>query len=94
MKQIQNPAEFRQNITAKLQDILGDNETAMNLEKGIYNHSIAKAKSKCVVRKWDNPYFAVIYLDLLRTIFINLRDENILQKMKSKEIQALSLIHI
>lgn len=33
----------------------------------------------------------MIYLDQLRTIFINLRDENILQKMKSKEIQAHKL---
>lgn len=91
MKQIQNPAEFRENVTSKLQDILGDNEIATNLEKGIYNHSISKAKSKCVVRKWDNHYFAMIYLDLLRTIFINLKDENILQKMKNKEIQAHKL---
>lgn len=91
MKQIQNPIEFRQNIAAKLQGVLGDSEIATNLEKGIYNYSIAKAKSKCVVRKWDNPYFAMIYLDLLRTIFINLRDENILQKMKNKEIQAHKL---
>lgn len=48
MKQIKNPVEFRQNVTAKLQGILGDSEIATNLEKGIYNHSIAKAKANAL----------------------------------------------
>ena len=48
MKQIQNPTEFRQNIAAKLQGVLGDSEIATNLEKGIYNYSIAKAKANAL----------------------------------------------
>ena len=35
MKQIQNPTEFRQNVTTKLQGILGDSETATNLKRNL-----------------------------------------------------------
>jgi transcription elongation factor S-II len=79
------------NIRKKLETILGDSEVAMNLEKGIFNSSLGKAKEKCIVKKWDNKYFVLIYLDLLRTVYINLKDERIRNKMKTREIQAHKL---
>ena len=51
MRQIENPAQFRENIRKKLETILGDSEVAMNLEKGIFNSSLGKAKEKCIVKK-------------------------------------------
>jgi hypothetical protein len=77
MHQIKDPQLFRENIRTKLSDILPDIETVTNLEKGIFNSSLAKAKEKGVVKKWDNKYFVMIYLDLLRTIYINLKNERI-----------------
>jgi|UniRef100_A0A6C0EWS6 transcription elongation factor S-II len=91
MRQIENPTLFRENIRKRLENILGDCEIATNLEKGIFNSSLGKAKERCIVKKWDNKYFVVIYLDLLRTVYINLKDEIILNKMKSHEIQAHKL---
>ena len=91
MRQIENPTQFRENIRKKLETILGDSEVAMNLEKGIFNSSLGKAKEKCIVKKWDNKYFVLIYLDLLRTVYINLKDERIRNKMKTREIQAHKL---
>ena len=91
MRQIENPTQFRENIRKKLETILGDSEVAMNLEKGIFNSSLGKAKEKCIVKKWDNKYFVLIYLDLLRTVYINLKDERICNKMKNHEIQAHKL---
>ena len=91
MRQIENPVLFRENIRKKLETILGDCEIATNLEKGIFNSSLGKAKERCIVKKWDNKYFVVIYLDLLRTVYFNLKDEKILNKMKNREIQAHKL---
>lgn len=91
MHQITNPQQFRDNIRAKLAQILTDPEIAINLEKGVFNSSLAKAKEKCIIRKWDNIYFVTIYLDLLRTIYVNLKDKRILSMMKNREIQAHKL---
>ena len=46
MRQIDNPALFRENIRKKLETILGDCEIATNLEKGIFNSSLGKAKER------------------------------------------------
>jgi hypothetical protein len=75
MRQISNPVQFRENIRAKLTTIIKDLEIATNLEKGIFNSSLGKAKEKCIVKKWDNIYFVAIYLDLFRTIYVNLKNE-------------------
>ena len=91
MRQITNPLQFRENIRAKLTTIIKDLEIATNLEKGIFNSSLGKAKEKCIVRKWDNIYFVAIYLDLLRTIYVNLKNERILNMLKNCEFQAHKL---
>ena len=91
MRQISNPVQFRENIRAKLTTIIKDSEIATNLEKGIFNSSLGKAKEKCIVKKWDNIYFVAIYLDLLRTIYVNLKNERILHMIKNHELQAHKL---
>ena len=65
MRQISNPVQFRENVRTKLSTIVTDTEIAMNLEKGIFNSSLGKAKEKCIIRKWDNIYFVSIYLHLM-----------------------------
>ena len=82
MHQIKNPQQFRDNVRAKLAQILTDAEIATNLEKGIFNSSLGKAKEKCIVKKWDNIYFVTIYLDLLRTVYVNLKDKRIRDQNK------------
>ena len=49
MRQITNPVQFRENIRAKLTTIIKDLEISSNLEKGIFNSSLGKAKEKCIV---------------------------------------------
>ena len=68
MHQIKDPQMFRENVRTKLENILHNAEIVTNLEKGIFNSSLAKAKEKGVIKKWDNKYFVMIYLDILRTI--------------------------
>jgi transcription elongation factor S-II len=91
MRQVENPEQFRTNIRANINHILGDLEIATNLEKGIFNSSLGKAKEKCIVRKWDNIYFVTIYLDLLRTIYVNLKNPKIQSMLTNREIQAHKL---
>ena len=73
-RKIENSENFRNNIRTKLQTLLDSEKKATNLEKGIYNYALKEATNRKVVKKWDNPYYAQIYLDRLRTIYINLTE--------------------
>ena len=92
LKKIENPDAFRSNIRKKLSSFLQENTThAANLEKGIYNWALKEASNRKVVKKWDNQFFIQIYLDHLRSIFVNLRNDKLTQMVISGEIKAHEL---
>jgi len=88
MRTIVNPDQFRQNICSKLAPILGSEKKAKNLEKGIYNYALKEATSRKVVKKWNNPYYVQLYTDRLRSIFLNLKNEELLEQIKNGSIKA------
>ena len=57
---IENGKEFRLKITNHIEKFIKKKSIAINLEKGIYNYTIKKAKQRNVVRKWENKYFVQI----------------------------------
>jgi transcription elongation factor S-II len=88
MRKIENPQEFRNNVINKLKDILKNDKLASNLEKGIFNYSLKHAEKINVVKKWDNSYFVKIYVNRLRTIRSNLKDEKLFKSIINKKIKA------
>ena len=70
MYKVDNQETFRKNIRKKLVDKMTPTKiplallenTALNLEKGIYNYTIQKSNERHVVKKWENIYFVEIYL--------------------------------
>jgi transcription elongation factor S-II len=87
-RKIANPEQFRLNIRGKLNLILENDKHSSNLEKGIFNYALKEATNRKVVKKWDNQYFVQIYIDRLRSIYINLKNPEILDQIKSEAIQA------
>jgi transcription elongation factor S-II len=92
---IANPDQFRLNVRSKLDKILQNENYALNLEKGIYNYALKEATNRKVVKKWDNAHFVQIYVDHLRSIYINLQNKELvglLQKgdMKPHEIAFMT----
>ena len=87
-RKIANPEQFRLNIRGKLNLILENEKHSSNLEKGIFNYSLKEATNRKVVKKWDNQYFVQIYIDRLRSIYINLKNPEILDQIKTEAIQA------
>lgn len=83
---ITNAETFRKNICDKFTNIIGNNVTAINLEKGVFNYSLKEATSRKLIKKWENPEFVQVYLDRLRTIYINLKNTDILTLLQSKEL--------
>ena len=43
---INNHKEFRQNVAKNIENFIGNKKISINIEKGIYNYAINKAKKK------------------------------------------------
>jgi len=94
MYNIDNPVDFRQSICLKIKDILQTEDDTIygNLEKGIYNYAIKEATRQKIVKKWENPLFAQIYITRLKTIYHNLNTLSpVMEQLKSKEITPQSV---
>lgn len=89
VKTIENPDAFRANIRNKLASFFPEEtKYASNLEKGIHNWALKEATNRRVVKKWDNHFFVQIYLDHLRSVYINLKNEHLIQQVVSGEIKS------
>jgi transcription elongation factor S-II len=92
VRKIENPDLFRSNIRKKLEEFFNTTDKpniyASNLEKGIHNWAIKEATNKKVVKKWDNPFFVQLYIDHLRSIYINLKNSNLVNKVINGEIKV------
>ncbi len=91
-RKIENSEMFRSNIRKKLEEFFIETDKgtnyALNLEKGIHNWAIKEATNKKVVKKWDNPFFVQIYIDHLRSIYINLKNNKLVERVVNGEIKA------
>ena len=87
-RKIENSEQFRLNIRGKLNEIIENEKHSTNLEKGIFNYALKEASSRKVVKKWDNQYFVQIYIDRLRSIYLNLKNPEILEQIQTEAIQA------
>ena len=87
MRTITNPSEFRENVRERLQGFIPDENMCKNLEKGIYNYCIKEATERQIVKKWDNVYFVHLYIDRLRTLYYNLKNPQLVERITSEEIK-------
>ena len=87
MRTIKNPQAFRANVNVQLQKILPNETICKNLEKGIYNYCIKAATERLIVKKWDNVYFTHLYVDRLRTIYCNLKQPALVERIMTKTIK-------
>ena len=94
---IEDSTVFRTNVVAKLNKIIRKKKISANLEKGIYNYTIKTSKDRNVVRKWENHFFAIIYIDKFRSIYDNLnkkgmvQNTDLLKRLKKMEFQPHEL---
>jgi transcription elongation factor S-II len=92
MYQIQDPTQFRKNIQTRFTEIIKseDDTIAVNLEKAVYNYCIQEANHRKILKKWVNPLFAQLYIDRLRTIYMNLKNTEIVNQLRNQEITPMS----
>ena len=95
MINIENPDNFRSNIVSKLSQLenkngvkLNSHNRCINVEKSIFNYTLNEASNRNTVKKWENKYFTLIYLDRLKTMFYNLKNTDLIEKINKKEIKS------
>ena len=90
---LSNPSQFRNNIKNLIKEKLDLTEDrAKNFEIGLYNHTIKECQRRKIIRKWNNPYFVVLYKDKFRSIWINLFKNSSSDKLKTKNnIQKIKI---
>lgn len=88
---INDPENFRQCVIAKINHILNNEKISTNLEKGIYNYSLAASEEKKLIKKWSNEAFVILYIQKLRCILLNLKNKEIVDKLLSKAFKAHEL---
>ena len=95
MRTIGNPKEFNErmvdiiNNTVNVNGIKLDNlRRASNIQKSVLNYSRDEADSRNTIKRWDNPYFVLIYTDRLKTILHNLKYSDLIERVKSKIIKS------
>jgi DNA-directed RNA polymerase subunit M/transcription elongation factor TFIIS len=82
---IKSAESFRENIRSKLSPKLGDEKLSVNLEKGVFNYSIKEANNRKIIKKWENPAFVQIYTDRLRSVYINLKNTELIKQIQDGE---------
>ena len=87
LRKVENPELFRANIRSQLNKIIENDKCTLNLERGIFNYALNEAKSRKVVKKWDNQHFVQIYVDRLRSIFTNLKNKELLEKLQTGAVK-------
>ena len=86
---VEHPDEFRKNISNKVKQFVNNKDSvANNIEKSIYNYSISECDKKNIIKNWNNVYFVMIYLDKFKSVYYNLKNNNIYTKIKNKEIKS------
>jgi len=96
------PDQFRNEVRKRLNTILDttsasdpdltcDPEISTNIEKGVYNWAIQHASKNNIVKKWSNPFFVTLYIDRLRSVYINLKKPNVVALILEKTISAKDL---
>ena len=94
MREVSDPAKFRKNIVKKLNEKIGREKYCVNLEKGIYNYTIQQANQLKVIKKWENKYFVELYINKLKSIFMNIDKPEMLVHISNKEIKAHDIAYM
>lgn len=93
-RKINDPDIFRENVINKLNTILNNKKICENLEKGIYNYTLKVCEEKNLLKKWTNESFVLLYIEKLRTLIINLKDNDLLANILSKELKAHEFVYM
>lgn len=87
MRVVENDETFRKNIRDMLNKVVKDSVISVNLEIGIFNYALKESVNRKIIKKWSNPQFVQLYIDRVRSIYLNLNDD-ILTQLHNKTLKS------
>jgi len=84
VKAVHEPEQFRSGIRKYINKFVKDDKTSENIERSIYNYSIIHSSKMKIIKKWNNEYFVLVYLNKFKIIFHNIQNEKILERLNKK----------
>jgi transcription elongation factor S-II len=81
IKPVDNPEHFRKQITNYIDKFVKNSINSKNIERSIYNYSIVHSDKMSIIKKWNNEYFVLVYLNKFKIIFHNIQNKVILKRM-------------
>lgn len=91
IESIENPDIFRNKVRSILMSLIQHETKSINVEKGIFNYAIREATQRRIVRKWDNKFFVMLYVDKFKSLWLNMRNKDnaeFLQQIKDGIIDS------
>jgi DNA-directed RNA polymerase subunit M/transcription elongation factor TFIIS len=71
---VNNEHLFRKSICESIRSLGFDENESNILEENIYKFSLEESKTKNVYVQWSNSYYVQIYVDKLRSFFLNIKN--------------------
>ena len=98
MRVIENPTMFKENIVKVIKNItdkkgnkINKDYRCDNIEKSITNYSRDEANKRNIIKRWDNPYFVLIYTERIRTIIYNLKNTDMIERINNRELKSADI---
>ena len=91
MIEVNDPVKFRSKIVKNIDNIVKNIRMSSNIEKSVFNASLKQANKVKVIKKWENRNFVEIYVLILKKIYLNLKNDKVLKKIKNKEISVYNI---
>jgi transcription elongation factor S-II len=86
MRLITDQDVFRKDITKKLDNVINNKNLSKLLECSILDYATKEANQLKIIIRWDNIEFIQLYIDRLRSIYHNLKNEKLLTDLKNADI--------
>ena len=91
MKTVADPEKFRATIIKSIIPLVKCETKARNIEKSIYNKCLEEATEKTIIKRWDNKFFVMIYLDKFKHIYFTLKNSEIIDKIDKRVFKCSEL---
>ena len=91
IKAVNNPENFRKNIAKYIDKYVNNIIYSKNIERSIYNYSIIQSNKMNIIKKWNNEYFVLVYLNKFKIIFHNIQNNDILERINKGLIKPQEL---
>ena len=90
---IDDPVTFRTKIISSINGFVKNDVMSRNIEKSIYNKTIDTSTLYKIIKKWDNKFFVLLYVDKFKMIYFNLKNSEFLEKILNGSFKCCDIAY-